>query len=167
MVADFQKNDDLIQAIRSLTAQHPESVQWITQALRNMALSFGDQLSAGRQFMALAATSFFLAFLFILEMLVKLAKSFQFLSEVSQREFGVLADRLSAIWNGWLRSTAITSIIIATASALELFLSGIPYPGLLGIITGFLNLIPIFDPLIFISISHSGNLCTGLFLYRA
>ena len=148
LAADLQNNDDLNQAIQSLTAQYPGSIQWITEVLRNMALSFGDQFSAGMQFIALTATSFFLAFLFILEMPANLTKSFQSLSDVSQREFGILADRLSAVWNGWLRSTVITSIIIGTTTALELFLFGIPYAGLLGIITGFLNLIPTFGPLI-------------------
>ena len=148
MAADLQGNDELIPAIQSLTAQYPESVQWITEVLRNGVLSFEEQISAGLQFIALTATSFFLAFLFILEMPANLARSFQSLSEVSQREFGILADRLSAVWNGWLRSTVITSFIVGTTTALELFLFGIPYAGLLGIITGFLNLIPTFGPLI-------------------
>ena len=148
MVADLQGNDELIPAIQSLTAQYPESVQWISEVLRNTVLSFEEQISAGLQFVALTATSFFLAFLFILEMPANLARSFQSLSEVSQREFGILADRLSAVWNGWLRSTVITSFIVGTTTALELFLFGIPYAGVLGIITGFLNLIPTFGPLI-------------------
>jgi predicted PurR-regulated permease PerM len=148
MVADIQGNDDLIQAIYSLTAQYPESIKWIVKALGYVSLSFSDQLSSGLQFVALMATSFFLAFLFILEMPANLSRSLQSLSDVSQREFGILADRLSAVWNGWLRSTVITSIIVGTTTALELFLFGIPYAGLLGIITGFLNLIPTFGPLI-------------------
>lgn len=148
MVADLQGNDDIIQAIESLTAQYPQSIQWLAEALRSIALSFTDQLSSGLQFIALTATSFFLAFLFILEMPANLQGSFKSLSSVSQREFGILFDRLSNVWNGWLRSTVITSIIIGTTTALELTLFGIPYAGLLGVITGFLNLVPTFGPLI-------------------
>jgi predicted PurR-regulated permease PerM len=148
MVASLQENDSLSQTVQSIAAQYPESVQWITKALGYLAFSISDQLSSGLQFIALTATSFFLAFLFILEMPANLARSFQSLSDVSQREFGILADRLSAVWNGWLRSTVITSIIVGTTTALELFLFGIPYAGILGIITGFLNLIPTFGPFI-------------------
>jgi len=55
-----------------------------------------------------------------LEMPANIARSFQSLSDVSQREFGILFDRLSNVWNGWLRSTVISSIIIGTTTALEL-----------------------------------------------
>ena len=92
--------------------------------------------------------SVFLAFLFILEMPANIQSSFKSMSDVSQREFGILVDRLSDVWNGWLRSTVITSIIIGTATGLELFLFGIPYAGLLGIITGFLNLVSTFGAFI-------------------
>jgi predicted PurR-regulated permease PerM len=77
-----------------------------------------------------------------------IARSFQSLSAASQREFGILTDRLSDVWNGWLRSTVITSLIIGTATAIELYLFGIPYAGILGVITGFLNLVPTFGPFI-------------------
>ena len=99
-------------------------------------------------FVFLTSISFVLAFLFILEMPANISRSFQSLSEVSQREFGILFDRLSNVWNGWLRSTVITSLIIGTTTGLELYLFGIPYAGILGVITGFLNLVPTFGPLI-------------------
>jgi predicted PurR-regulated permease PerM len=118
------------------------------QLLENLASFVGRQLSMAMQFISLTAISFFLAFLFILEMPANLQRSFQSLSSVSQREFGILFDRLSNVWNGWLRSTVITSIIVGTTTALELALFGIPYAGILGVITGFLNLVPTFGPLI-------------------
>lgn len=99
-------------------------------------------------FVFLTSTSFFLAFLFILEMPANISQSFQSLSEVSQREFGILFDRLSNVWNGWMRSTVITSLIIGTTTGLELFLFGIPYAGILGLIIGFLNLVPTFGALV-------------------
>src|SRR5574338_595179 len=77
-----------------------------------------------------------------------IAMSFQSMSDISQREFGILTDRLSDVWNGWLRSTVITSLIIGTTTALELYLFGIPYAGILGVITGFLNLVPTFGPIV-------------------
>ena len=92
--------------------------------------------------------SVFLAFLFILEMPANIQRSFQTMSGTSQREFGILVDRLSNVWNGWLRSTVITSLIIGVSTALELYLFGIPYAGILGVITGFLNLVPTFGPFI-------------------
>jgi predicted PurR-regulated permease PerM len=108
----------------------------------------GNLLTIAINFVYLTSVSFALAFLFILEMPANIARSFQSLSEVSQREFGILVDRLSNVWNGWLRSTVITSLIIGTTTGLELFLLGIPYAGILGVITGFLNLVPTFGPLI-------------------
>jgi predicted PurR-regulated permease PerM len=95
-----------------------------------------------------SAASFFLAFLFVLEMPANLTRSFRSLSGGSQHEFGILFDRLSAVWNGWLRSTVISSIIVGATTALELYLFGIPYAGALGVITGLLNLVPTFGPLI-------------------
>jgi predicted PurR-regulated permease PerM len=118
--------------------------QWLDDVL----VFVSGQISGLLAFVGLTATSFFLAFLFILEMPANLQKSFQSLSDVSQREFGILFDKLSNVWNGWLRSTVITSIIVGTTTALELFLFGIPYAGIIGVITGFLNLIPTFGPLI-------------------
>jgi predicted PurR-regulated permease PerM len=99
-------------------------------------------------FISYTCLSFFLAFLFILEMPANIASSFQSLSAASQREFGILIDRLSDVWNGWLRSTVISSVIIGTTTAIELYLFGIPYAGILGVITGFLNLVPTFGPLV-------------------
>lgn len=99
-------------------------------------------------FIAYTCLSVFLAFLFILEMPANIQRSFQTLSDVSQREFGILVDRLSGVWNGWLRSTVITSIIIGASTAIELYLFGIPYAGILGVVTGFLNLVPTFGPFI-------------------
>ena len=107
-----------------------------------------NQLALAAKFISFASISVFLAFLFILEMPANIAKSFQSLSDVSQREFGILFDRLSDVWTGWLRSTVISSLIIGTTTALELYLFGIPYAGILGVITGFLNLIPTFGPII-------------------
>jgi predicted PurR-regulated permease PerM len=75
-------------------------------------------------------------------------RSFRSLSNVSQHEYLILFDRLSHVWNGWLRSTVITSAIIGATTALELYLFGIPYAGILGLVTGLLNLIPTFGPIV-------------------
>jgi predicted PurR-regulated permease PerM len=108
----------------------------------------GHQLGLAVTFISFACISVFLAFLFILEMPANIARSFHSLSDVSQREFGILTDRLSNVWNGWLRSTVITSIIIGVSTGLELYIFGIPYAGIIGVITGFLNLVPTFGPLV-------------------
>jgi predicted PurR-regulated permease PerM len=93
-------------------------------------------------------TSLFLAFLFLLEMPSIFRNSFQSLSDVSRREFGILFNRMAAVWNGWLKSTVITSLMIGVFTGLELYILGIPYAGLIGLIAGFLNLIPSIGPLI-------------------
>ena len=107
-----------------------------------------NQLSFVAAFITYASLSVFLAFLFILEMPANIQRSFQSMSNVSQREFGILVDRLSDVWNGWLRSTVITSIIIGVTTGIELYLFGIPHAGILGVVTGFLNLVPTFGPII-------------------
>jgi predicted PurR-regulated permease PerM len=120
----------------------------LTTVLESLLGFVGQQLSFAITFITFTTLSVFLAFLYILEMPANMARSFQTLSDVSQREFGILIDRLSHVWNGWMRSTVITSLIIGTTTALELFLFGIPYAGILGVVTGFLNLIPTFGPLV-------------------
>lgn len=107
-----------------------------------------NQLGFVAAFITYASLSVFLAFLFILEMPANIQRSFQSMSNVSQREFGILVDRLSDVWNGWLRSTVITSIIIGVTTGIELYLFGIPHAGILGVVTGFLNLVPTFGPII-------------------
>jgi predicted PurR-regulated permease PerM len=106
------------------------------------------QLRFVGMFVTYTCLSVFLAFLFILEMPANIQSSFRSMSDVSQREFGILVDRLSDVWNGWLRSTVITSLIIGVSTGLELYLFGIPYAGILGVVTGFLNLVPTFGPFI-------------------
>jgi predicted PurR-regulated permease PerM len=120
----------------------------LTTLMEKLLGYVGHQLGLAVTFISFTCVSVFLAFLFILEMPANIASSFHSLSDVSQREFGILTDRLSNVWNGWLRSTVITSIIIGLSTALELYIFGIPYAGIIGVITGFLNLVPTFGPLI-------------------
>jgi predicted PurR-regulated permease PerM len=148
MVNQLQENPDIAQSVKTIISQLPGIVSTNQELLSRLAAEIGRQLAFMLQFIYLTATSFFLAFLFILEMPSNLTHSFQSLSDVSQREFGILFDRLSNVWNGWLRSTVITSVIIGFTTALELFLFGIPYAGVIGIVAGFLNLIPTFGPFI-------------------
>jgi predicted PurR-regulated permease PerM len=148
----------LVTTLQAQTNLQPQMTAAVEQALggsvklstvlESLAGFVGQQLSLAITFITFTVLSVFLAFLYILEMPANMARSFQTLSDVSQREFGILIDRLSNVWNGWLRSTVITSLIIGTTTALELFLFGIPYAGILGVITGFLNLVPTFGPLI-------------------
>jgi predicted PurR-regulated permease PerM len=148
LVASLQSQVSLDQASISRVMRAMGGNSDLSNLLGGVLSFIGGQLAMMVSFISLVAISFFLAFLFILEMPANLQGSFQSLSDVSQREFGILADRLSNVWNGWLRSTVITSIIIGSTTALELFIFGIPYAGILGVITGFLNLIPTFGPLI-------------------
>jgi predicted PurR-regulated permease PerM len=126
----------------------PASASAAVPAIQSIGAYLGGQLAVIAKVIGLTATSFFLAFLFVLEMPANLTRSFRSMSNVSQHEFGILFDRLSDVWNGWLRSTVISSIIVGATTALELYIFGIPYAGVLGIITGLLNLIPTFGPLI-------------------
>lgn len=140
----FQTNKDIIALMHKLT-ENPSQLQ----SLLGKATEFlGIQLGLMAQFISYTSIAFFLSFLFILEMPANLQNSIKSLSGESQREFGILADRLSNVWNGWLRSTVITAVFIGATSGLELFLFGIPYAAPLGIIIGFLNLIPTFGALI-------------------
>jgi len=140
----FQQDQQGLMTVDAILGGGGEIPQWAD----NVIVYIGDQLSNMVMFISIIAVSFFLAFLFILEMPANLQGSFRSLSDVSQHEFGILIDRLSNVWNGWLRSTVITSIIIGSTTALELFIFGIPHAGVLGVITGLLNLIPTFGPLI-------------------
>jgi predicted PurR-regulated permease PerM len=138
----------LIRETISTLEQSPGGPLTFAMFSDNLTGFISNLLNKMSDFVFLTSISFILAFLFILEMPANISQSFQSLSEVSQREFGILFDRLSNVWNGWLRSTVITSLIIGTTTGLELFLLGIPHAGILGVITGFLNLVPTFGPLI-------------------
>ena len=116
--------------------------------LDDLAAELQGRIATTAQFITVTGVSLLLAFLFILEMPSNLAHSFQGLSNVAQREFGILFDRLAHAWGSWLVSTGITSIIVGVTTAVELWLFGIPFAGILGVIAGFLNLIPTIGPLV-------------------
>jgi predicted PurR-regulated permease PerM len=116
--------------------------------IEEVAADLSRRLSFSWEFITITGVSLVLAFLFILEMPSNLAHSFRRMSDASQRELGILFDRLANVWSSWLRSTGISSIIVGVTTALELWLFGIPYAGILGVIAGFLNLIPTLGPLI-------------------
>jgi len=118
------------------------------RALESLAAELTRRVAFMAQFITLTGISFLLSFLFILEMPSNLARSFQGLSEAGQREVGILFDRLSTVWGGWLKSIGITPIIVGLTTAFELWLFGIPDAGILGVIAGFLNLVPTIGPFI-------------------
>jgi predicted PurR-regulated permease PerM len=59
-----------------------------------------------------------------------------------RRAMGRLAERLV----GWLRGTLLSMLIIGTISALAFWLVGAPYPWLLGVWVGLVEIIPIVGP---------------------
>ncbi|HTP02089.1 MAG TPA: AI-2E family transporter [Anaerolineales bacterium] len=148
LISALQTPNALTQAIDSILMQYPGATPDVAAILQGINTYVVTQLAVVLQFIALTGVSFFLAFLFILEMPANLARSFQSMSDTSQREFGILFDRLSTAWNGWLRSTVIAAVLVGVTTALELYVFGIPYAGILGVITGFLNLIPTFGPFV-------------------
>ena len=66
----------------------------LTTMMEKLLGYVGNQLGLAVTFIAFTSISVFLAFLFILEMPANIASSFHSLSDVSQREFGILTDRL-------------------------------------------------------------------------
>lgn len=148
MLALLGDNTEIKQGVNSLMAKIPGHNYTTTEVFRDLVSLIGRQLSGTLQLIIYTATAVFLAFLFIIEMPANLRHSFRSLSDVTQREFGILFSRLSTVWNGWLRSTVITSIIVGVTTALELYIFGIPYASILGVVSGLLNLIPTIGPLI-------------------
>jgi putative permease len=148
LIAGLAADPHVVQDLEAAASRFAGSPISGRDMLAGLATFAGRELVSTAHFITLTGISFFLAFLFILEMPANLAHSFRTMPEVTQHEFGILFDRLSNVWNGWLRSTVITSIIIGVSTALVLFLFGIPYAGLLGVIAGFLNLIPTIGPFI-------------------
>jgi predicted PurR-regulated permease PerM len=59
-----------------------------------------------------------------------------------ERFFSRLGERLS----GWLWGTMLSMIIIGTLSTIAFFLIGTPYPILLGVIVGIIDIIPLVGP---------------------
>jgi predicted PurR-regulated permease PerM len=59
-----------------------------------------------------------------------------------RRMFGLMGDRLG----GWLVGTLMSMVIIGTVSVIALLLLGAPYPFLLGVLIGALEIIPLVGP---------------------
>lgn len=148
LVAQLHGDTELNRLLTYLLTKAQGDPQGAQVILGEVADYIGTLLKFTTSFFVYSWTCLFLAFLFLLEMPSIFRNSFQSLSGVSRREFGILFTRMAVVWNGWLRSTVITAVLIGAFTGLELYVMGIPYAGAIGVAAGFLNLIPTFGPLI-------------------
>jgi predicted PurR-regulated permease PerM len=58
------------------------------------------------------------------------------------RQITILLNRLDQVWTGYLTAEVIFGLVMLVASFIEFYLLGVPYFGLMAVLTGFLTLIP-------------------------
>ena len=61
-------------------------------------------------------------------------------------DFEVLVDTLGSVMGGYLKATLLQCVIIGLGCGIGYTILGLPSPAALGIITGFLNIIPVVGP---------------------
>jgi predicted PurR-regulated permease PerM len=59
-----------------------------------------------------------------------------------RRRAGLMLDRIGLHFGGWLRGQILIALVVAAAVSIALFLIGIPYPFLIGVVAGLGEFIP-------------------------
>jgi predicted PurR-regulated permease PerM len=123
-------------------------ISWITGASRNLAQA---AISAGGQVLGFLFNVFLalaLAF-FVLRDLPTLKSELLALPGPGRREESFkLAGEVTGVIEGFIRGQGMIALIVGTLTALGLFVLGVPYALLIGLIAGVTNLIPYLGPLV-------------------
>jgi predicted PurR-regulated permease PerM len=123
-------------------------ISWLTGASRNLAQA---AIIAGGQVIGFLINVFLalaLAF-FVLRDLPTLKSEILALPGPERREESfALAAEVTDVVEGFIRGQGIIAIIVGTLTALGLWVLGVPYALLIGLIAGITNLIPYLGPLV-------------------
>jgi predicted PurR-regulated permease PerM len=123
-------------------------ISWLTGASRNLAQA---AISAGGQVLGFLLNVFLalaLAF-FVLRDLPTLKSEILALPGPGRREESFkLASEVTDVVEGFIRGQGMIAFIVGTLTALGLFVLGVPYALLIGLIAGITNLIPYLGPLV-------------------
>jgi predicted PurR-regulated permease PerM len=123
-------------------------ISWLTSASRNLAQS---AINVGGQVLAFFINIFLalaLAF-FVLRDLPTLKSEILALPGPARREESFkLAAEVTDVIEGFIRGQGMIALIVGTMTAIGLWVLGVPYALLIGLIAGVTNLIPYLGPLV-------------------
>ncbi|MBW6468991.1 MAG: AI-2E family transporter [Coriobacteriia bacterium] len=123
-------------------------ITWLTGASRNLAqatISVGGQILGFflNVFLALA-----LAFFVLRDLPTLKSELLSLPGPARQEESFNLAAEVTDVIEGFIRGQGIIAIIVGTLTAVGLWVLGVPYALLIGLIAGITNLIPYLGPLV-------------------
>lgn len=84
----------------------------------------------------------FLSFLILLEVPRMYRAVIELTPDSYRREYGLLAERVLAVWNGFFRGQVIIGLIIGVFTWLQMRVMGVPGAEVVGVFTGIVSLIP-------------------------
>jgi predicted PurR-regulated permease PerM len=130
---------DAVIAGQRLQAQAPFDIgRVVTVATSTVASLLGSVGSlAGTFFLAL-----FLSFLVLMDLPNYETNAMQSVSPAYQREFAILMNRLSAVWNGFFRGQLTVGLVIGILTYIQLLLMGVSQPVLVAVVVALISLIP-------------------------
>jgi predicted PurR-regulated permease PerM len=70
------------------------------------------------------------------------------LSEPHQRDAREITDRVTTVVGGFIRGQIIVSFFVGVLIGLGMWVAGVPFPGVIGLIGGVFNVIPYFGPIV-------------------
>ncbi len=70
------------------------------------------------------------------------------LSEPHWTDAREISDRISIVVGGFIRGQLIIAVIVGVLIGLGMWVAGVPYPGVIGLIGGVFNVIPYFGPIV-------------------
>jgi predicted PurR-regulated permease PerM len=70
------------------------------------------------------------------------------LSEPHQTDAREITDRVTTVVGGFIRGQLIIAVIVGVLIGLGMWIAGVPFPGVIGLIGGVFNVIPYFGPIV-------------------
>jgi len=131
----------------------------ISPLLSNLASSLSPLLAQAGTLLgsvALAAASAITSFLLIMVISFYLLKDFdrirpalvRLAPPVYREDVAFLLGETNRVWRAFLRGQVLLGVVIGVLSGASMFIIGLDFPIIIGVISGFLELIPMFGPVI-------------------
>lgn len=155
--------------VESFTTKDPSIVEQVTEGVRDFAARigfrfeeappggevvvgfFGRLLSVGQDVLAVAIVVIvgpILAFYFLVD-LPKIKRGLRAIIPARRRaEIESVVERIGQAIGGFFRGQLLVALVVGVASALALWMVGLPFWAVVGLVAGVFNLIPLIGPFI-------------------
>jgi predicted PurR-regulated permease PerM len=155
--------------VESFTAKGPSIVERVTEGVRDFAASIGFQfeetppggevvvdffgrlVSVGQNVLAVVIVLIvgpILAFYFLVD-LPKIKRGLRAIIPARRRaEIESVVERIGQAIGGFFRGQLLVALVVGVASAMALWMVGLPFWAVVGLIAGLFNLIPLIGPFI-------------------